>query len=161
MARARPGRSRARSRRGSRTARCATLALRLERGVRQRARARRAARRARRRDGRALPGPARRPGPRGGQAPDARLRHGRLVRRSARASAPSASSPRAELVDGGDQLRRRPHDRRAARALGRRRRARGLHPLSAPAARTPPTCWPTSSGRWTLGRPTVARDRIA
>ena len=34
----------------------------------------------------------------------------------------------ARAGDRGDQLRRRAHDGRAARALGRRRRARGLHP---------------------------------
>ena len=81
---------------------------------------------------RPLPGPARRPGPRARRAADDALRHGR--RRSS-----SAASERAERVPRrrascrrGDELRRRPHERRAPRPLGPATRCReGFIRLSA------------------------------
>ena len=59
--------------------------------------------------------------------------------------------------DRRDQLRRRPHLRRAARALGRRRRARRASSACPRAARTPPTCWRTSSARSTRDAPVRER----
>ena len=55
---------------------------------------------------------------------------------------------RARARRGDHQLRRRPLDGRAARALGDRRRRARASSASRPAARTPRTCSPTSSGRW-------------
>ncbi len=94
---------------------------------RQRARAGRVPVGPRRRLRRALPGPARRPGARGGAPPDERVRDGRLLRRR-QPRARRALPRRLRARHRGVELRRRADERRAAPALGRRRRGRGLHP---------------------------------
>ena len=113
--------------------------------LRQRARDRAAAGRPRRRGGRALPRPARRRRPRGRPAADERLRRWSSPSTSASAARAERFLEAAQLVTDATSFGSVHTVRRAPRPLGRRRRARGLHPPVGRAARTRPTCWRTWS----------------